>query len=208
MGNEISGQRDYVFQFSRHESKLSDEEWIQLRYWQAQIGLGQRVRNEYYGYVEIRDYNPNEFEIPNPLLMMYLNRKDKTKALAFLEEMNADVAQLFRSLMTQSDSTPASNEIEKLAMQTIAGTFSPEFLSPYSAGKNDLEQGLISAFNLGVLLAKMDPQRRGERPVMALGLHKEVLKKLQKASSEHGQIGEACAILHQRGFFLARASNF
>jgi hypothetical protein len=175
-----------------------------MKYWQAQIGLGERVRNEYYGYVEIRDYNPNEFELPNPLLMMYLTRKNNAKAHEFLTEMNADVSQLFITLMTQSDVAPISEEIKQTASLTIENTFKQELLTSLT---DDAKQGLIMAFNLGVLLAKMDPKRRGERPVVALGLHKEVLKKLQKASSEHGGLGEVRAILQQRGFFLTRASK-
>jgi hypothetical protein len=175
-----------------------------MKYWQAQIGLGERVRNEYYGYVDIRDYNPNEFELPNPLLMMYLTRKNNSKAHEFLAEMNADVSQLFITLMTQSDATPISEEDKRLALLAIENSFKEELLTSLS---DEAKQGLIMAFNVGALLAKMDPKRRGERPVVALGLHKEVLKKLQKASSEHGGLGEVCAILHQRGFFLTRASK-
>jgi hypothetical protein len=187
---------------------MSSKKEVKMKYWQAQIGLGDRVHNEYYGYVEVRDYNPNEFELPNPLLMMYLTRKNNTKAQQFVQKMQNDVSAIFINIIKQSDGVPIAAQTKQLAIDTIQATFKEGFLNVLGIDKAVLEEGLIMAFNLGVLLANTDPKRCGERPVVALGLHKEVLKKLQIVTKERGELlGDFCSILQHKGFYLTRASS-
>ena len=174
-----------------------------MRVWQAQIGLGKRVEKEYYGYVEVRDYNPNEFELPNPLLMLYLTQKDNSKALDFLQRMFDDRDGTISAVKARFDKANISAEVRNLASRSFAATFNQH-------GQNELQKhmsDLTEAFALGVALGRHDPNRRGETPVMALGLHKEAAKELQKGFPEDS-VGGASALMITRGFFLSRSSKF
>ena len=172
-----------------------------MKVWQAQIGLSKRVEKEYYGYVEVRDYNPNEFELPNPLLMLFMTQKNNSKSIEFLERMFADVDRAIAVVKAKFDSKNVSEELKTLANKSFISTFNQQ-------GQDELQSSisvLSEAFALGVTLGNHDSSRRGERPVVALGLHKEAMKKLQKEYPENDSVGNACAVMLQRGFFMSRA---
>ena len=174
---------------------------IGVRVWQAQIGLSKRVEKEYYGYVEVRDYNPNEFELPNPLLMLFLTQKNNSKSIAFLEKMFADVDKTIAAVKAKFDSGSITDELMRLGYKKFLATFNQQ-------GQIDLQMHsaeLTEAFALGVSIGRHDPSRRGENPVVAIGLHKEAISKLQKAYPENDLVGSACAIMLQRGFYMSRA---
>jgi hypothetical protein len=175
-----------------------------MRVWQAQIGLSKRVEKEYYGYVEVRDYNPNEFELPNPLLMLFMTQKNNSKSIEFLERMFADVDKTIFSVKSRFDSKNISEELKSLANNSFYAT-------PNLQGQAALQlhsSELTEAFALGVAVGRHDPSRRGENPVVAIGLHKEAINKLQKEYPENDSVGSACAVMLQRGFYVSRAVNF
>jgi hypothetical protein len=172
-----------------------------MRVWQAQIGLSKRVEKEYYGYVEVRDYNPNEFELPNPLLMLFMTQKNNSKSIEFLERMFADVDKTIATVKANFDSKDISDEIMTLGYRKFLDTFNHQ-------GQTELQlhsAELTESFALGVAIGRHDPSRRGENPVVAIGLHKEAINKLQKEYSENGSVGSACAVMLQRGFYMSRA---
>jgi hypothetical protein len=174
-----------------------------MRVWQAQIGLSKRVEKEYYGYVEIRDYNPNEFELPNPLLMLFMTQKNNSKSIEFLERMFADVDKAIAAVKTKFDSTNVSEDLKTLANKAFISTFNQQ-------GRDELQSSisvLSEAFSLGVALGNHDSGRRGERPAVAIGLHKEAMKKLQKEYPENDSVGNACAVMLHKGFFMSRSVN-
>jgi hypothetical protein len=172
-----------------------------MRVWQAQIGLSKRVEKEYYGYVEVRDYNPNEYELPNPLLMLFMTQKNNSKSIEFLERMFADVDKAIAAVKEKFNTTEISVELNSLANKAFVSTFNQEGQTALQASVSQL----VDAFALGVALGNYDRSRRGERPVVALGLHKEAMKKLQKEFPENDSVGTACAVMLQRGFFMSRA---
>ena len=172
-----------------------------MRVWQAQIGLSKRVEKEYYGYVEVRDYNPNEFELPNPLLMLFMTQKNNSKSIKFLEKMFADVDRTIDVVKANFDSTGISDELKTLANKAFLATFNHQG----QIGLQSSFSKLVEAFALGAELGKLDSNRRRERPVVALGLHKEAVKKLQKEFPENDSVGSACAVMLQRGFYMSRA---
>jgi len=175
-----------------------------MRVWQAQIGLSKRVEKEYYGYVEVRDYNPNEFELPNPLLMLFMTQRNNLKSIKFLEKMFADVDKTVAAVKAKFDSKNISDELMRLGYKKFLDTFNHQ-------GQIELQlhsAELTEAFALGVSIGRHDPIRRGENPVVAIGLHKEAINKLQKEYSENGSVGSACAVMLQRGFYMSRAVAF
>ena len=97
-----------------------------MRVWQAQIGLSKRVEKEYYGYVEVRDYNPNEFELPNPLLMLFMTQKNNSKSIEFLERMFADVDKAIAAVKAKFDSTNVSEDLKTLANKAFISTFNQQ----------------------------------------------------------------------------------
>ena len=174
-----------------------------MKVWQAQIGLSTRVEIEYYGYVEVRDYNPNEYELPNPLLMLFMTQKNNSKSIEFLERMFADVDKAIAAVKEKFNATDISVELNSLANKAFVSTFNQEGQTALQASVSQL----VDAFALGVALGNHDRSRRGERPVVALGLHKEAMNKLQKEFPENDSVGTACAVMLQRGFFMSRAIN-
>jgi len=172
-----------------------------MKVWQAQIGLSKRVEKEYYGYVEVHDYNPNEFELPSPMLMLFMTRKNNSKAINFLEKMFADVDRIIDAVKANFDSTSINAELKTLANKALLATFNHQG----QIGLQSSFSQLLEAFALGAALGKHDLNRRGERPVVALGLHKEAVKKLQKEYPENDSVGSACAVMIQRGFYMSRA---
>jgi hypothetical protein len=175
-----------------------------MKVWQAQIGLSKRVEKEYYGYVEVRDYNPNEYELPNPLLMLFMTQKDNSKSIVFLERMFADVDKTIAAVKAKFDSKNISEELKALAYKAFISTFNQQGQDELQLHSSELNE----AFALGVAVGRHDPSRRGENPVVAIGLHKEAMKKLQKEYPENDSVGSACAVMLQRGFFMSRAVNF
>ena len=175
-----------------------------MRVWQAQIGLSKRVEKEYYGYVEVRDYNPNEIELISPLLTLLMTQKNSAKSIQFLERMFADVDKTIAAVKAKFDKNNISDELKTIANKAFLATFNHEGQREFQSSVSQL----VEAFALGVAMGNQDPGRRGENPVVALGLHKEAVNKMQKDYSEKDSAGSACAIMLQRGFFLSRAVNF
>jgi len=175
-----------------------------MRVWQAQIGLNKRVENEYYGYVEVHDYNPDMFELPNPLMLLALTRKNNSKSIELINRMYEDVDKTVDTLKSKFDAKIMTDELRPLATEVASKSFNQEGLGLFNSNPN----AIIEAFALGVALGRLDPNRRGERPVVAIGLQNEALKKMQKEYTDGDTGGGACAILLQKGFYLARAFGF
>jgi len=175
-----------------------------MRVWEAQIGVEQRVYNLYYNYVEITGFHftPNEsiVEMPNFDLLMYLTGRKKKKASEFYKNMQIDAVRIADEIRHIAPTSPPSPAMEEIFLRIMVKSFDKGGLEILK-GK---EKVLAHALALGVCLGEYDQKRRGERPVVALGIHDEARKILQENTDEQ-LFGFAYSMFVHRGFFGTRA---
>jgi hypothetical protein len=165
----------------------------------ALVGLNQRVRNEYYDYVEIRDFDPRVLELPNPLLLLFMQR-NPTKASDFIMQMHRDRDAFIEVSNEKLSGNSISPELRRQATSCALATFEESFIKDVSL------EDLIHSYVLGFQIGRLDVSRRGERPPVAIGIHREAVEHLgSQASKNDKKTGSASAVMLRRGFFAARA---
>lgn len=170
-----------------------------VKLWKAQIGLAKRVRQEYYGYVEVRDFDPRVLELPNPLLFMYFS-KNREEASEFFETMARDRDEILAKSKLDFETASIADGDRDRARSIVESTFTEEFLESAD------HEYLINAFLMGLHLGRGDALRIGEQPPVAVGVHKEAADQLARDLATGDESNDsAVSISVKRGFFLARA---
>lgn len=186
-----------------------------MRVWQAQIGLKHRVHNQFYNYVEITPHPRMDMgaEMPNWFLMIYLTGRKKKEAGEFALKMINEAKTIAQSIRSVVALLPVIPAMEEAALEIVNKSFNDDECKELKRSKREI----VHALTLGVCLGELDQERRGEQPVVALGIHDEARKVLQElpetqilefrhALHPDTQILDvAHGLLVQRGFFGARA---
>lgn len=170
-----------------------------MRLWKAQFGLAKRVRQEYYGYVEVRDFDPRVLELSNVLPLIYFS-KNREEASEFFETMARDRDEILAKLKLDFETVSIPDEDRDRARFIVESTFTEEFLESAN------HEYLINAFLMGLHLGRVDSLRIGEQPPVAVGVHKEAANQLARDLATGDESNDsAVSISVQRGFFQARA---
>lgn len=162
------------------------------------MGLSKRVYNEYYGYVEVRDYNPGILELPNPLLLLYFQR-NPDKAQEFMMKMHSDRDAILEEHRRTFDLANVPSDARDAAQKSVQATLTQEFQEAH--GTEIFVEFYLRGFHLGAL----DKERIGENPPVVLGLYREALESLEVLTmKEKGDLGAVLAVMLKRGFYSSR----
>ena len=167
--------------------------------------LKKQIDEYYWGYREVRAFNMNEYELPNPNLLRYLTSGNKKKAQEHINEIfehRAQIATKVQAIVNNKASVsgkPLNSEFED--------TFLDDFFSQINSdGKNALdgnEYEMRLSINLGWALGRLDENNLKKIPPVALGIHIECTKLLNNEFPE--EIQWATNYCLNQIFFLTRA---
>ena len=130
-----------------------------------------RARETLYGYINMSFSRADTFLLPNPYLLVLLQKKSG-RGMELVQELKLEVEDVCVEIRRQ-DTTPFNKEIiDKIVEYTIS-QIKPEFLEEVNGNIDQIEK----AASLGLRLGKRDPNRTGDRPPWVRRIEYEAVDK-------------------------------
>ena len=163
------------------------------------------ARQSMFGYQEVHNANWNGFELPDAYLMRLLTSRKKDKGIQLMAELDVDVAKVVAQVESLSTSTTLPAALIDNSVEFGVGLIKPEFRDEVLQSQEKLRKAAL----LGFLLGRLDSNRIGENPAVALGAHKKALVELCKKNfsdddEEMTPTRAACINIAQASFFVSR----
>lgn len=163
------------------------------------FGLRRQVDEYYFGYREVREFNPLVVVMPNFAVVRFLTTGNKANASEYLRKVFLQVEEVASEVRTYYSKYPPSENIANAVVDKVLMGIADGRKTDLLSFRRELEQ----AAALGFILGKLDKRRLGERPPVALGIHDETQTKLAEQFVEECKWIAAQCI--SKAFVLTRA---
>ena len=163
-----------------------------------------KARERMFGYQKVWNANSDVFELPDISLMMLLGKKND-KALQLLAEMKNEVEKVVAIVESLTLNHALPDSLLQGTIEYGVGLLNPEFREEPLGSPEWLKKAALFGFHLG----RLDRNRIGENPPVALGAHRKALVELfnnnfSVDSEEVGPTKSACLNIIEAAFYTSR----
>jgi|688.fasta_scaffold67347_2 hypothetical protein len=163
------------------------------------------ARENMFGYQEVHNANWQGYELPDPYLMKLLTGRKKDKGLQLLKELDNEVAKVVAQTEALLASSTLPVSLIDNSVEYGVDLIKPEFRDEVFQNQEKLKKAAM----LGFCLGRLDGNRIGENPAVALGAHKKALGELCKMyfaddGDEMTPTRAACINIIQVSFYASR----